>query len=107
MNGPQRRDVQKDERTQGDHAMTQFTPIPLVELDPDDPWHSEYWDLLSIGHCFDSQKRGNHPHFIYPDPYGSVAKTYFGHDLESERIIVESGGFTCTTAYAVTQRGAA
>ncbi|KAJ9157504.1 Glycosyl transferase family 25 protein [Pleurostoma richardsiae] len=90
-----------------DHRAPPLQPPPyLAEADADDPWHSDYWDLLSFGHCFDLQKAPNR-HIRYADPWVPAGKDYFGHQLGVERVVHQSGGTVCTTAYAVTQRGAA
>lgn len=85
-------------------------PAPPVMHDPLDPWHSDYWDLLSLGQCQDRSNTGDL--FVkYPDrfaPPASAGKKYLDEPLGGEeRVIQQSGGIVCTTAYAVTRRGAA
>lgn len=77
-----------------------------VTPNPDDPWHSEHWDLLFLGQCLDFQKK---PGFYlkYSDPFVTAGKDYFGERLGHERVLHQSGGIACTTAYAITRRGAA
>jgi GR25 family glycosyltransferase involved in LPS biosynthesis len=77
-----------------------------LQPNPEDPWHSDHWDILSLGHCFDSQKSET-SYLKYEDQYVPEGKDYFGQKLGHERVVHQSGGFACTTAYAITQRGAA
>lgn len=99
--------VPSDQASQIERAGPSPLDEPLIEPDPDDPWHSDYWDILSFGDCFDAPKRDNPQFLTYPDPYAPVPSSFFGYDLGSERIITESGAFVCLTGYAVTQRAAA
>lgn len=78
---------------------------PLV-LDPSDPWHSTHWDLLSLGQCFEDPKNKDTA-VRYPDPHVKPGNDYFGDTLGAERVVRQSGGIVCTTAYAVSQAGAA
>ncbi|KAH8885074.1 hypothetical protein GQ53DRAFT_797307 [Thozetella sp. PMI_491] len=79
----------------------------VIEPDPDDPWHSEHWDTISFGQCFDSQKTPT-SYLRYSDPFvPDLGKDYFGQRLGKERVVHHSGGVVCTTGYAITQRGAA
>jgi hypothetical protein len=81
-------------------------PQSTVVPDPTDPWHSEHWDVLSIGQCWDAQADAT-SHLRYADPFGPTGNEYWGQTLGHERVVHKSGGFVCTTAYAVTLRGAA
>ncbi|TQV99903.1 hypothetical protein V2A60_005326 [Cordyceps javanica] len=78
---------------------------PLA-LDPDDPWHSTHWDLLSLGQCFEDPKHKDEA-VRYPDPHVAPGSDYWGDALGAERVVRRSGGIVCTTAYAVSQTGAA
>ncbi len=80
-------------------------PGPVL-LNPDDPWHSEHWDLLSLGQCFENELNSD-IRVIYPDEHVQPGKDYFGRELGQERVVRKSGGIVCTTAYAVSQTGAA
>ncbi|KAH8891168.1 hypothetical protein GQ53DRAFT_649004 [Thozetella sp. PMI_491] len=78
---------------------------PLIRYNPDDPWLSDHWDVLSIGQCFETPNGA--PDMTYPDPYVPPYKRYNDYLAGNERVIRTSGGFTCLTAYAVSQTGAA
>lgn len=79
-----------------------------IQYDPDDPWLSDHWDLLSFGHCREMSRHQEHRiNMIYPDPYLPSGQSYYGYTLGRERVIRKSGGLTCTAAYAISQRGAA
>ncbi|ATY66624.1 Glycosyl family 25 [Cordyceps militaris] len=77
-----------------------------VTLDPDDPWHSTHWDLLSLGQCFEDPKHKDDA-VRYPDAHVAPGSDYWGDALGAERVVRRSGGIVCTTAYAVSQTGAA
>ncbi|KAK7179483.1 hypothetical protein PSPO01_14495 [Paraphaeosphaeria sporulosa] len=98
----------KDDRVETDakkgHQNVQLESV--LRENPDDPWHSDHWDILSLGNCFDQQKSPT-SYLKYKDPYVPEGKDYFGQILGKERVVHQSGGFVCTTAYAITQRGAA
>lgn len=81
------------------------SPEPLP-LNPNDPWHSEHWDLLSLGQCFENEANSD-IRVVYPDEHVAPGKEYFGATLGKERVVRKSGGIVCTTAYAVSQTGAA
>ncbi|KID82035.1 Glycosyl transferase, family 25 [Metarhizium guizhouense ARSEF 977] len=72
----------------------------------DDPWLSSHWDILSFGQCHETDEN-NDIRLIYNDPFVPLGKDYQGRALTHERVIRRSGGITCTTAYAVSQTGAA
>ncbi|KAK2593181.1 hypothetical protein QQS21_009110 [Conoideocrella luteorostrata] len=75
---------------------------------PDDPWHVRHWDMLSLGQCFESGNNNNiNDSIIYPDKHMTKEKDYYGRKLHHERVIRVSGGIVCTTAYAISQTGAA
>ncbi|KYK61302.1 hypothetical protein DCS_02444 [Drechmeria coniospora] len=80
--------------------------VEQVDYDPNDPWHSRYWDVLSIGQCFegDAFKWASKK---FPDPHVPAGKDFFGETLGEERVVRQSGGMICTTAYAVSRAGAA
>lgn len=72
----------------------------------DDPWMSDHWDILSFGHCHERNDPRNIS-AVYPDPHVPPGKEYGGRTLGRERVMRLTGGFICTTAYAVSQTGAA
>ncbi|EFZ03843.1 glycosyl transferase family 25 protein [Metarhizium robertsii] len=72
----------------------------------DDPWLSDHWDLLSLGQCHETSENSN-VSSIYHDPTVPPGKDYFGRVLGRERVIRQAGGIVCTTAYAISQTGAA
>lgn len=76
-----------------------------VEYDPDDPWQSQHWDVIGLGHCtaepapFDPD---NYPPMrIYRDDFNPPSV------LGKNRKLYRSVGWACTTGYAVSHRGAA
>lgn len=81
-------------------------PPETLVLNPEDPWHSTHWDLLSFGQCFEDQAH-KEVHLRFPDPHVPAGKDYFGMKLGNERLVRQSGGIVCTTAYAISQTGAA
>ncbi|KAH8898611.1 hypothetical protein GQ53DRAFT_777271 [Thozetella sp. PMI_491] len=76
-----------------------------IEYNPDDPWLSEHWDVFSIGQCFETPNGA--PYIIYPDRDVPPGREYNGYTMKYERVLRVSGGFTCTTSYAISQTGAA
>jgi hypothetical protein len=90
-------------------ANLEHDKISAVQFDPNDPWLSEHWDLLSIGHCNEHPGESHTDIMrIYKDPY--VVSGYKYSDeivLGKERLLRQSGGIVCTTGYAISQRGAA
>ncbi|KAK2603554.1 hypothetical protein QQS21_004234 [Conoideocrella luteorostrata] len=72
----------------------------------DDPWHSAHWDMLSLGQCFESSVNSQEK-LAYPDEHVPEGKDYFGTKMGHERVVRLSGGIVCTTAYAISQTGAA
>ncbi|OHE94312.1 hypothetical protein CORC01_10359 [Colletotrichum orchidophilum] len=87
-------------RTSGNESVSNIFP------DPEDPWHSKHWDILSVGHCTEDPR--DHEHMIkYDDEHVPPGKDYYGQTLGSERVVRKSGGIACTTAYAVSRSGAA
>lgn len=80
-------------------------PDALV-LDPEDPWHSGHWDMLSVGQCFEDSLNKD-TSIRFPDPNVKPGMNYFGSPLGEERVVRLSGGIVCTTAYAISQTGAA
>lgn len=77
-----------------------------LQLNPNDPWHSRHWDMLSLGQCFESSVNSN-VSLSYPDKHVAEGKDYFGQKMGHDRVVRLSGGIVCTTAYAVSQTGAA
>ncbi|KZL70650.1 glycosyl transferase family 25 protein [Colletotrichum incanum] len=85
---------------------TEDEPTPNVFPDPHDPWHSKHWDILSLGHCWDHPL--HHENMLkYNDEHVPAGKEYYGDILGNERVVRKSGGIACTTAYAISQTGAA
>lgn len=82
------------------------TSNDILEYDPDDPWHSAHWDILSIGQCMENRKNKNIS-LVYNDTHVPPGKNYWGQILGNQRVIRKSGGFYCTKAYAISQTGAA
>ncbi|OAA73942.1 Glycosyl transferase, family 25 [Cordyceps fumosorosea ARSEF 2679] len=78
---------------------------PLA-LSPNDPWHSTHWDLLSLGQCSEDPAHKDEA-LRYPDEHVAPGSDYWGAELGAERVVRRSGGPVCTTAYAVSQTGAA
>ncbi|KAK2591295.1 hypothetical protein QQS21_011013 [Conoideocrella luteorostrata] len=82
------------------------TSHDLLQPNPDDPWHSSHWDVLSLGQCLESPV--NHESSVtYSDEHVAAGKEYFGKIMGRERVVRLSGGFVCLTAYVVSQTGAA
>ncbi|PQK12526.1 hypothetical protein BB8028_0003g11430 [Beauveria bassiana] len=81
-------------------------PPPAPPAHPDDPWQSTHWDLLSLGQCWEGPDNKN-VSVRYPDPHVAPGIDYWGEELGAERVVRQSGGIVCTTAYAVSQTGAA
>ncbi|EFY88220.1 LPS glycosyltransferase [Metarhizium acridum CQMa 102] len=83
----------------------QSSDTPL-ETDKDDPWHADYWDILSIGQCSE-ETLNNNITLIYNDPHVPPGMDYYGRELGRERVIRKAGHQGCTTGYAVSLNGAA
>jgi hypothetical protein len=88
------------------HTASAPSPAPPIEHNPDDPWLSEHWDVLSLGQCFETPQDKD-INLIYPDSHVPEGRDYWGRILGHERVIRKSGGMTCTTAYAISHTGAA
>jgi len=78
---------------------------------PNDPWNSPHWDIISLAPCYDSLKSPT-PYLRYNDPFAppldtSNLSTPHNESQKGSRILYRSGGPICTTAYAITTRGAA
>ncbi|KHN98741.1 Glycosyl transferase, family 25 [Metarhizium album ARSEF 1941] len=71
-----------------------------------DLWQSDHWDVLSLGHCHDSGDNRNIS-IIFHDPAVPPGKDFYGKKLDRQRVIRKAGRIVCTTAYAITQTGAA
>lgn len=79
-----------------------------IQFDPRDPWLSEHWDIISVGHCNDQPSwYGEFPDRAYKDKWASTPGDLFTIPAGSSRVIKRSKGFACTTGYAVSHRGAA
>jgi hypothetical protein len=79
------------------------TPLEVKE---EDPWHSDYWDVLSIGQCSE-EKLNSDINLVYNDAHVPPGMDYFGRKLGRERVIRKAGNQGCTTAYGVSLNGAA
>lgn len=79
----------------------------LLSMNPteDDPYSSQHWDVVSFGSCGDSEMFLD-TSVTYDDPEAPEEDTYFGHHLKRQRIVRRMGYFSCTTGYAISQRGA-
>ncbi|KAK3382390.1 hypothetical protein B0T24DRAFT_686377 [Lasiosphaeria ovina] len=70
-------------------------------------------DILSLGACFDEPYKTAstarpQPHVRYADPFAPSGDAIFrAMDTTGQRTVHRGGGWVCTTAYAITQRGAA
>lgn len=92
-----------------DRTKTQARP---VEHTPDDPWQSEFWDIMSLGHC-----HVDRPFFLFRGPQTTYIDEFYAeppvegteYDIPGDvnRVIRRSESFVCTTAYAISHRGAA
>ena len=71
-----------------------------------DTWMSNQWDLFSFGHC-SGLDHENKATIVYEDQYAPSGQEYHGTTLGHERVIQKQNGIVCTTAYAITQTGAA
>lgn len=81
-----------------------------VEFNPEDPWQSEFWDIISIGHCNDQQAFHQMAEKAYMDEFYApppIKNTMFAVREGNNRMLKRSHGFACTTGYAVSHRGAA
>ncbi|ODA83020.1 hypothetical protein RJ55_01529 [Drechmeria coniospora] len=72
----------------------------------EDPWMSEHWDIISFGQCYEGERYKDVGRW-YNDPTVKAGKDYWGKTIGEERVVRRSGGIVCTTAYAVSQTGAA
>lgn len=86
-------------------------PLPV---DPEDPWAAKtgLWDILTIGHCFDSRDKTSTSFRVYDDPWGPNNGFQFndiGMDkpLNRQRVVFRAMGMVCTTGYIISLRGAA
>jgi hypothetical protein len=83
------------------HPRTSSTARPSE----DDPYNVAKWDLLSLGQCHEG-KRHSEESLIYVDADAPLDMSYYGRPLVDERVVRRSGGTVCTTAYALSPRGA-
>ncbi|KAI6268384.1 hypothetical protein MCOR34_011759 [Pyricularia oryzae] len=86
-------------------------PLPI---DPEDPWAARtgLWDILTIGHCFDSRDKISTSFRVYDDPWGPKNGFKFNDigmnkPLERQRVVFKAAGMVCTTGYIISLRGAA
>ncbi|ODQ64137.1 hypothetical protein NADFUDRAFT_47413 [Nadsonia fulvescens var. elongata DSM 6958] len=70
-----------------------------------DPYNLAKWDIISLGHCHENNQNSDH-YQIFSDPDSPVGKKYKEILLNDERVVRESGGPVCTTAYAISPTGA-
>lgn len=85
-----------------------------LPYDPEDPWAARtgLWDILTVGHCFDSRDVNSTSFRVYNDPWGPKNGFMFNDigmekPLESQRVVFKAKGMVCTTGYIVSLRGAA
>lgn len=72
----------------------------------EDPYMSNHWDMISFGSCF-FEADGRTNSVRYHDPYVHPGLVYFGDKLkDNERVVRYRARDSCTTAYAVSRRGA-
>ena len=96
--------------------LRQSSPAPLYGAaasntafnpDPEDPWMTDHWDVLAIGHCLGGIYPGG-PEIKYRSRYANEGPmTWKNVTLSGERYIHRAKHTICTAAYAVTRRGAA
>ncbi|TLD07063.1 hypothetical protein PgNI_10262 [Pyricularia grisea] len=89
--------------------LQQDNPDVVFEDDPDDPWlaRSGVWDILSLGHCYDTS-RGNF--VVYDDPHAPSSDFKWGpveEPLNQKRVVFRAKSIVCTTGYLVSLSGAA
>lgn len=90
-------------RLRSQSQMTQNEPL---DMNDEDPWHSDHWDIISIGQCSEETLNSD-INMIYDDPHVPPGMDYYGRILGRERVIRKAGHQGCTTGYAVSLNGAA
>ncbi len=70
-----------------------------------DPYNVAKWDLLSLGQCHEKTRHSDES-LLYSDADAPLNTSYYGHLLADQRVVRRSGGIVCTTAYALSPRGA-
>lgn len=71
----------------------------------DDPYSSQSWDAISFGSCGDPGIFSD-TSVIFDDPEAPPQSDYFGVPLNHQRVVYRAGYLSCTTSYAISQRGA-
>jgi GR25 family glycosyltransferase involved in LPS biosynthesis len=82
-----------------------FHPDSDQKPSRDDPFNIQTWDMLSFGTCQDDP-RFREEHTIFHDPHAPLDQTWYELPLNDQRVIRRSGYVVCTTAYALSLRGA-
>ncbi|PHH90843.1 hypothetical protein CDD83_2509 [Cordyceps sp. RAO-2017] len=77
-----------------------------IEYNPQDPWLSRHWDVLSLGHCLEMPQHRD-VFRAFPDAHVPAGMDYWGTTLGHDRVVRKSGGAVCLTGYAISQTGAA
>jgi hypothetical protein len=83
------------------HPRTSSTARPSEH----DPYNVAKWDLLSLGQCHEDARHSGES-LVYPDADAPFNMSYYSRPLIDERVVRRSGGIVCTTAYALSPRGA-
>ncbi len=74
---------------------------------PADPWMTEEWDVIALGHCIGS-RAPNGPEVKYHSQYANEGPMEWkGVKLNGERFIHRAKNSICLAAYVVSLRGAA
>ncbi|TLS29838.1 hypothetical protein PpBr36_01856 [Pyricularia pennisetigena] len=88
--------------------------VDELPVDPEDPWAARtgLWDILTIGHCFDTRDTSSTSFRVYDDPWGPNNGFMFNEigmngPLERQRVVFRAAGMVCTTGYIISLRGAA
>lgn len=73
----------------------------------EDPFDSHNWDVITLGGCDNGGAKFDQTYLVYDDPDAPLSEpTWREEKLVNQRVIRQAGYMVCTTAYAVSQRGA-
>uniref|UniRef100_A0A060TE94 ARAD1D50028p n=1 Tax=Blastobotrys adeninivorans TaxID=409370 RepID=A0A060TE94_BLAAD len=73
----------------------------------EDPFDSHNWDVITLGGCDNGGAKFDQTYLRYDDPDAPLSEpTWREEKLVNQRVIRQAGYMVCTTAYAVSQRGA-
>lgn len=89
--------------------LRQHNPDVVFEDDPDDPWlaRTGVWDMLSVGHCYDSMNF-NYNYLAYDDPFApNVDYQFLDVTINRKRVVYRAQSIICTTGYIISLSGAA